>query len=164
MKARNPGLIMYLRSNSRARILTYKHSLPRRLLFLIDGAVIFAAIIFVYFLRFNFDLSTLLVGLALKQSLLVFGVYYAFEIIFRSYAGLKDHTAIKDIFKVLIASACSFAVLMLLTEIGRRIGWQLNLVIIPRSILVLHFVLASIMLSAIRVVFKFEDRPVLTFA
>ena len=154
MKAINPGLIEYLRSNSRVRILSNKHSLPRRLLFLMDGAAIFTAFLFAYFLRYNFDYSPILFGFALKQSLLSLIVYLAFEVIFRSFAGLENRTTIQDIFKVFISITCSIAVLVLITSLNSQLAWQFDFINIPRSILLIHYISVLILLSIFRMVFK----------
>lgn len=149
-------LMEYLRPSSGARILFNNLSLPRWLVFLFVGIAIFVTFIFAYFLRFNFSLA-IDFGLVLKQSLLVLGVYFGFEVIFRSFTGLKHHTTIKDIFKIIITTISSLAVLFLISIISRQSGryYVLN---IPLSILVIHYISINILLITFRIVIKFKDR------
>jgi FlaA1/EpsC-like NDP-sugar epimerase len=150
----NPGLIDYLRSSSRVQLSFNKRTLPLRYLFFFDGAVIFAAFAFSYLLRFNFESSQLLLGLALKQSLLVLVVYGLFEIIIRSFGGLSNSTRIKDILGVFISSTCSIAALFFITSIAESPGWLQDLITIPRSILLIHYISVLILLSLIRMLFR----------
>ena len=154
MSTPNPGLIDYLRSSSRVQLSFNERSLPMRYVFFFDGAVIFTAFVFSYLLRFNFESSQLLLGLALKQSLLVLVVYGLFETIIRSFGGLSNSTTIKDILAVFISSTCSLAALFFITTIAEPPGWLQDLINIPRSILLIHYISVLILLSLIRILFK----------
>ena len=146
----------YLRPSSGARILFNNLSLPRWLVFLFVGIAIFVTFIFAYILRFNFNLA-IGFGLALKQSLLVLGVYFGFEAIFRSFTGLKHHTTIRDIFKVIITTTSSLAVLFLISIISKQSG-RYYILNIPLSILLIHYISVNILLITLRIVIKFKDR------
>ena len=148
-------LMENLRPSSGARILFNNLSLPRWLVFLFVGIVIFVTFIFAYYLRFNFNL-TIGFRLVLNQSLLVLGVYFGFELIFRSFTGLKHHATIKDIFIVIITTTCSLAVLYLISIISRQSG-RYYILNIPLSILVIHYISVSILLVAFRIVIKSKD-------
>jgi len=154
MSTTNPGLIDYLRSSSRVQLSFNERTLPLRYLFFFDGAVIFAAFVFSYLLRFNFESSNLLLGLALKQSLLVLAVYGLFESIIRSFGGLSNSKTFKDILAVFISSTCSLAALFFITIIAEPPGWLQDLISIPRSVLVIHYISVFILLSLIRMLFK----------
>jgi len=149
-------LMKYLSPNSGARILFNNHSQPRWLVFLYVGIAILVTFIFAYYLRFNFNLA-IGFGLVLKQSLLVLGVYFCFEVIFRSFTGLKHLTTIKDIFKVLITTTSSLAVLFLISIISRQSG-RYYILSIPLSILLIHYISVNILLFTFRIVIKFKDR------
>lgn len=149
-------LVEYLRSSSGARILFTNRKLPRWLVFLFAGIAIFITFLFAYILRFNFNLA-IGFGLALKQSLLVLGVYFGFEAILRSFTGLKRHTTIMDIFKVVITTTSALAVLFLISFISRHVerNYILN---IPLSILLIHYISINILLITFRIVILFKDR------
>jgi len=154
MKAINPGLIEYMRSSSKVSLLVNKRSLPRRLVILFDALAIVAAFLFAYYLRFGFTPGSFILVVALKQSLLALIVYGAFEVLLRSFAGLENRTTIQDIFKVFISITCSIAVLLLITSLNSQLAWQFDLINIPRSILLIHYISVLILLSIFRMVFK----------
>lgn len=142
MKAINPGLTEYLRS------------IPRNLFFLLDAFAIVAAFLFAYFLRYSFNLDSFILILALKQSLLALLVYLAFEVLFRSFAGLANRTTIQDIFRVFISTTCSVAFLLLITFLGSKLEGQFDLINIPRSILLIHYFSVFVLWSVLRIAFK----------
>ena len=84
-------------------------------------------------------------------------VYLAFEVIFRSFAGLANRTTIQDILRVFISITCSIVVLMLITFLSSQLAWQFDLINIPRSILLIHYISVLILLSIFRIVFKAKD-------
>jgi len=154
MKAINPGLIEYLRSSSKLKFSFNKRSIPRSLIILIDAFAIVAAFLFAYYMRFSFNLDSFILVVALKQSLLALIVYLAFEVLFRSFAGLTNRTTIQDILRVFISTSCSVAVLMLITILSSHLAWQFELINIPRSILLIHYISVLILWSILRIVFK----------
>ena len=154
MKAINPGLIEYLRSSSKLKFSFNKRSIPRPLIILIDAFAIVAAFLFAYYMRFSFNLDSFILVVALKQSLLALIVYLTFEVLFRSFAGLTNRTTIQDILWVFISTTCSVAVLMLITFLSSQLAWQFELMIIPRSILLIHYISVLILWSILRIVFK----------
>jgi len=140
-----------------AQILFNNYSMPRWLVFLFYGSAIFVTFIFANILRFNFNHSSIYFGLAFKQSLIVLGVYFGFAMIFRSFSSLIHHTTIKDIFNVIITSTCSLAVLFLITIISRQYG-RYEILIIPLSILFIHYISINILLIGIRMLIKLNER------
>jgi hypothetical protein len=72
------------------------HSLPRWLVFLIDSGVVFSSFLIAYILRYNFEVYTFEISTALRQAILVVGVYAIFILLFQSYAGMIRHTTIRD--------------------------------------------------------------------
>ena len=93
------NLLKYFRPRTESRILFKNHSLSRWLVFLFIGIAIIVTFIFAYILRFSFNLA-LDFGLVLKQSLLVLGIYLGFELIIKSFTGLRYHRTIKDILRI----------------------------------------------------------------
>jgi len=137
----------------RARMVFKNYSLPRWMVFSFDIGAFFLTFLFSYLLRFNFEIGAFSVDMALKQSLLVIGVYSGFELIFRSFSGLIRHTTIRDIFNVLMVTTSALAILMVFTFGGRIFGWK-DVFVIPGSILVIHFVTLNAFLFISRISIK----------
>ena len=138
---------------AKARVIFHKYSLPRWMVFLVDGGTVFITFIFAYFLRFNFDLTAFDFGVVLRQSLIVLGAYCGFEIAFRSFAGLIRHTTIKDIFNVLIATTSSLLSLIFFIILSRRYGWN-EILNIPVSIILIHYISINALLFFFRILVK----------
>jgi len=136
-----------------ARGVFRKYSLPRWLIFLYDGWVIFFTFLISYLLRFNFEPAAVDFTIAIRQALIVTGVYYGFELIFRPFAGIIRHTTIRDVFNIIVATTSSLGLLLALTIISRRIG-SYEVINIPLSILLIHFVTANAFLLTTRIIIK----------
>jgi FlaA1/EpsC-like NDP-sugar epimerase len=129
------------------------HSLPRWMVLLIDMSVVFFSFLIAYILRYNFETTSIDVPLSLRQGLWVLCIYTFFMLIFRSYEGMIRHTTIRDTYKILIASFFSMAVLMPLTFLSRRYGWN-SVFNIPGSILIINSGCVIILLFLFRVFVK----------
>ena len=129
-----------------------KHSLPRWMVFAFDGSVVFITFLFAYVLRFNFVLEFPL-GTALRQGLVVVGVFSIFELIFRTFAGLIRHTTIKDIFNVLLTTTSALVVLLVITLAGKVSFWH-EAFNIPGSVLLIHYVTINAFLIISRISVK----------
>lgn len=151
MRKLSPFLYDYL--SSRARVFFRKHSLPRWMVFAFDGTAVFLTFLFSYLLRFNFVIEDFNLAMALKQSLLVVGVFSVSELVFRSYAGLIRHTTIQDIFNVLMTTTAAVAVLLIFTFVGGISSWR-EVFNIPGSILVIHCVTLNAFLIISRISVK----------
>lgn len=151
MRIKDPRSIEQLRS--KARSVFRNHSLPRWMVFLFDGCSVFFTFIISYFLRFNFEPEAIDFTLAFNQSLIAVGVYCGFELIFRPFVGLIRHTTIRDIFNVIISTTSSLLFLLTLTFISRRVGWY-NLLNIPLSITLIHYVTINALLFTARILIK----------
>ena len=139
--------------SQKSRAFFRKHSLPRWMVFAFDGGAVFLTFIFAYLLRFNFEVGPTIMGMALKQSLLVVAVYSVSEIIFRSFAGLIRHTTIRDIFNVLLATTSAFTVLLIFTLASSISNWK-EVFNVPGSILAIHFVTLNAFLFISRISVK----------
>jgi FlaA1/EpsC-like NDP-sugar epimerase len=137
----------------KSRNIFRKHSLPRWVVFAFDGCAVFLTFLFAYILRHNFVFGEFTLGLALRQSILVVAVYCGFELLFRSYAGLIRHTTIRDIFNVLLSTSSAMTVLMILAFIGSNTEWS-SVYILPKSILLIHFVTLNALLFISRISVK----------
>jgi FlaA1/EpsC-like NDP-sugar epimerase len=125
------------------------YSIPRGLVFALDNLAVFIVFLFAYVLRFNFILAELSPEIAVLQALLALWVYALFSILFRSYAGLIRHTTIVDMLNVFLSTSCSFAVLVILSLVCRKISWNAY-VVIPVSILIIHYFSITLLLFFVR--------------
>jgi FlaA1/EpsC-like NDP-sugar epimerase len=129
------------------------HSLPRWLVFLIDSGTVYFSFLIAYILRYNFEVYTFDIALALRQALIVLSVYAIFILVFQSYAGMIRHTTIRDTYKIVIANSCALAVLVFVTILTRNNDWS-KFFNIPISILVIHSGAVTILLFFFRVFIK----------
>lgn len=130
-----------------------KYSLPRGIIFLLDLAVVFLAFLAAGALRFNFDLEEIRIAEYTNQAFVSVAVYALFLIVFKSYRDLIRHTTLNDITNILKANTFAFVVLLLISGLGRSSGWRPAL-IIPYSILIIHYVLATAVHAVERIMVK----------
>ncbi len=130
-----------------------RYSVPRWLVFIQDSVTVFVTFLFAYLLRFNFVLSAYDINQAVYHALLTLFVYTSFSLVFKSFSGLIRHTTIKDIFRVVSCNTFSLAVLISISLLSRNYNWN-GILIIPISILVIHYGIISVILSLVRVLIK----------
>ena len=129
------------------------HSLPRWLVFFIDSGTVYFSFLIAYILRYNFEVTSFNIDLALRQGVFVLGVYAIFILIFKSYTGMLRHTTIRDTYKIVLANSCALAVLAFVTIMARNDVWS-KFFNIPISILVINSGAVTIMLFFFRVFIK----------
>jgi FlaA1/EpsC-like NDP-sugar epimerase len=139
--------------SQRARSFFRKHSLPRWMVFAFDSGAVFLTFIFSYVLRLNFELDGFRIGHAVNQALIVAGVYCGFTLVFRSFAGLIRHTTIRDIFNVLLTTTSAVLVLLAFSFVGGSSEWK-EVFILPKSVLVIHYVTINAFLFISRISVK----------
>jgi FlaA1/EpsC-like NDP-sugar epimerase len=129
------------------------HSLPRWLVFLIDSGVVFSSFLIAYILRYNFEVYTFEISTALRQAMLVVGVYAIFIFLFKSYAGMIRHTTIRDTYKIIASNFSAISVLFFVTIMSRINDWNV-IFNIPLSILLIHSGAVTVLLFFFRVFIK----------
>lgn len=130
-----------------------RHSVPRWAVFALDTGIVFVAFIIAYLLRFNFSMPEDREHLYIYQALLSTSVYALYSILFRSYSGLIRHTTLTDITLVFIVTTCSAVTLVGLSAVGSWSGWS-PMLVLPQSILLIHYVAVSLLLFAGRIAIK----------
>lgn len=130
-----------------------KHSMPRWMLFLHDSVAVFLTFLFAYLLRFNLAPGDFEINHAIIHALIALFVYTVFMLIFRSYAGLIRHTTLTDVSLVFVSASASAFVLVLFSSGEKQLNLNTHL-IIPVSILLIHFVLISVYLFFTRIFAK----------
>lgn len=138
---------------SKAKYYFSKHSLPRWLVFVFDGGGVFLTFLFSFLLRYNFDLQGLEAEIVFKQSFLASFVFCGFALIYRSFAGLIRHTTVRDIFNIILTTTSSVVFLILISLFGRYLEWN-EIIILPISILLIHYVSINAILFITRILIK----------
>jgi FlaA1/EpsC-like NDP-sugar epimerase len=148
---------MYLLSNGLIEQMQLKvnriyqqYSVPRAIVLVADTFAVVITFLFAYLLRFNFVLTDFEMEHAVHHALLALAIYTISFLLSRSYAGLLRYTTVADILKVFLSTSYSFFVLLLISFLTRWIYWEENLVI-PISILIIHYVLISVWLVFVRI-------------
>jgi FlaA1/EpsC-like NDP-sugar epimerase len=129
------------------------YSIPTWMVFAIDDIAVFICFIMAYLLRFNFVVADIPFFLSLYQALLTVIVYSSFSLIFHSCSGLLRHTTIIDVIKVFMATTFSFVVLFILSFFSRWFALS-NILNLPLSVIVIHYVLISVTLFSFRISIK----------
>lgn len=125
------------------------HSLPRWLVFVIDSGMVYFSFLIAYILRYNFEVYTFEISIALRQAFIVLFVYAVFILVFQSYAGMIRHTTVRDTYKIIIANFSALAILVLITVMSRSNEWN-PVFNIPLSILLIHSGAVTIVLFFFR--------------
>ena len=142
MKTKNPVLI------------DHQQSIPHRSMILYDSIVIVATFLLAYFLRYSSNLDSFIFVLALKQAFFAWIVYLVFELLFKPFGGHTIRSTFQTILWVLVSTTCSVVILMLITFLSSHLAWQIEILNMPRSILLIHYLLVFIMCSILRIGFR----------
>ena len=130
-----------------------RYSVPRWMVFGMDNISVFCVFLFAYLLRFNFSLADFEMKLAVHQALLALAIYMISSLLIGSYVGLLRYTTVEDIMKVVISSSYSFFLLLFISLFSRWVYSDENLVI-PVSILIIHYVTVTVLLIFVRINIK----------
>ncbi len=134
------------------------YSLPRWFVFFLDNLLVFSVFFLAYLLRFNFVLSDINFNLAIVHGIIALIIYASFQLIFKTYTGLIRHTTLTDISLIFVSTTTSALVLILLSFVTRILQAG-SYVIVPFSVILIHYGLATILLFlyriAIKLVFRF---------
>jgi FlaA1/EpsC-like NDP-sugar epimerase len=116
-------------------------------------AVVFFSFQIAYILRYNFEVGQIDIFSLYKQGFFVLVVYSLFMLIFKSYSGMIRHTTLKDTYKIIFTNFASLAVLIPVTLLSRKNGWNpvLN---VPLSIVFIHSGAVTVLLFFFRVFVK----------
>lgn len=105
--------------------------------------------LFSYLLRFNFDFARLneeLLTLHLAIAVVAYGIGF---FIFRPFAGIIRHSSIKDLEAIVFSTFMGLALTLSLYGLA-AVGSLVELVLIPLSILFIHFFVLTFLMTATR--------------
>lgn len=129
------------------------YSLPRWMVFIIDAVVVFLTFHLAFILRLNFHLESYPSLRVPERSLFSLAIYIIFALVFKSHYGLIRYTTIRDAINIARTTALTFIVLLVISVVSGQIS-PLSLLDIPISVLMIHFVTATVMLFGVRVLIK----------
>lgn len=127
--------------------------LSKWIILLYDIVAVGVAFVFAYIVRHNFIYKTIDPNMLEIQTLLVVGVYTTFFLITHSFSGIVRHTSWNDTFRIFRAGILSFTVIFLLTFYVQYTG-RVQILRIPYSIVLSHFLLTLLILVMTRVIVK----------
>jgi FlaA1/EpsC-like NDP-sugar epimerase len=146
-----PEIREWLRST--ASDIFHRYSLPRWMVFMHDTTAVFLTFLFAYLLRYNLIAASFPFENAIIHGLITLLVYTLFMLIFRSYAGLIRHTTLTDVSLVFISTSVSSIILVFWSLLGDFLKLDENL-IIPLSVILIHYVLITVFLFFMRISVK----------
>ena len=148
---------------SQASEFFHKYSVPRWMLFIHDTVAVFIAFLSAYLLGFNLVPAGFQMDQAIIHGLIALFVYTVFMLTFHSYAGLIRHTTLTDVSLVFVSTSAS-AMVLVLFSLGARYFKLSNNLVIPVSILLIHYVLITVYLFFMRIsvkmLFRFANHSV----
>lgn len=118
-----------------------------------DVVSVFVIFVFAYLLRYNFTPAEISIDVLLVHGLIVTAIYSIFSLVFRSYTGLIRHTTLTDISLIFVVTTVSAVTLVLLSLIERVFNPGIYL-LIPLSVILIHYVAITVFLFFIRIFIK----------
>lgn len=146
-----------LNYKERALSVFNSYSLPSWMVLLMDNISVIIIFFIAYILRFNFKISEINLDLAIVHGLIVLIIYFLFQLLFRSYTGLIRHTTLTDISLVFVSTTSSAFILLLISSVSRAFAVTSYLVV-PFSIILIHWGLITIFLFLYRMMIKLVFR------
>jgi len=137
----------------KAMSLFNKHPIPRWMIFMLDCVSVFLIFIFAYLLRYNLIAADFRLFDAIRQGIVVTGVFACFSLIFRSFSGLIRHTTVRDIFSIFLTNGVSLVTLVAISLISRQLGGGIYFTL-PISILLIHFLGVASFQFVVRIAIK----------
>ncbi|MBN1386958.1 MAG: polysaccharide biosynthesis protein [Bacteroidales bacterium] len=134
-----------------------RYNLPRWVVFVADNTLIFLLFLFSYLVRLNFASEEINILLSVVQGLIVTGVYVVFSLVFKSYAAILRHTTLTDVALLFVDTTTSLAVTVGISFIGRFFEWS-GYLMIPLSVILIHYVFVTVILFFIRLFVKIVFR------
>lgn len=129
-----------------------KRNIPRWIVLVIDIYIVLNSFVLAYLIRFNFSLSFDVNAFLYQLPVIFVSSVIAFLLI-GSYKGIVRHTGLRDSINVLKASSLILVFLALLVFFNEYFDFNEKFTI-PKTIIVIHFLLNVILLIASRFFFK----------
>lgn len=115
----------------------------------IDLSITILAFLFAYFLRFNFNWSALAHQPITFHLVQITALYLAGFLLFRPFSGIIRHSSIQDLERILWANVFGIGTSLLIYTISPWLGVE-KVLIIPQSILLIHFFIVTFLMTTMR--------------
>jgi len=119
---------------------------------LIDIGIVANAYVFAFILRLNFNLPAYSVWEMVSGGVFVLGIYLLAFLLLGSYRGVIRHSSYNE-FKLLIVACFAAFVILIVTDSVAKF-YDLKWFLIPRLVLVFHFLLTAMLIFTFRMVVK----------
>jgi len=129
-----------------------KRFLPRWFILIFDLAIVSVTFVIAFLLRFNLDFSQASSYLDISQFIIILPLYTIIYYLLKSYAGIIRHSSIKDASSIFLAQTLGFFVLIIFNIAGKKLTTPF--LIIPLSVICIHYALSSFILISSRVIIK----------
>lgn len=127
----------------------------RWLVLFIDLSVVLAAFQLAMVVRLNFDLTSIDLELAFQQGMVVVAFYLMGFLAFQSFSGVVRHSGVEDAVKIVKAAFLAVFGLVLTNLVAfKYFGTTNHALVVPVSVLAVHFGFATFLLVSSRFVFK----------
>ncbi len=125
----------------------------RWIVVLVDLSMVLQTFFLAYLIRFNFTLNFKGFPFVKQLPLIALVALFSFYVT-GSYKGVVRYTSVRDATRVIAASALLAFILSALVFFNLKYQWIAGLTI-PRSIIAIHFLLNTVLLTASRFVYKY---------
>ena len=130
-----------------------KRFLSSWIVFIFDIIIVSGSFVLAYFLRFNFNYRSIDPFEVQVQLGTITLIYFLSFLIIKSYIGIIRHTGLTDAFRILKATSFPL-VLLLVANVTFTVLGAYEFLVIPYSVLIIHFLLSLFLLVGSRVIVK----------
>ena len=132
---------------------TFKKYASKWLVLFVDVFLLCISFVLAYFIRYDFRLNLDYYQLTIQLPIIMIIGILSFHIV-GSYKGIVRHTTLRDAFTVLTALTIFTLIIYFLTLLNIVLGFTENFRI-PRSIIIINYLVSTLLLILSRFVFKF---------
>ena len=137
----------------RLKIYFLKRYLPRWFVLFFDLSIVLLTFLVAFILRFNFNLTEAESSLDVLQILVIIPIFLFSFILAKSFCGVLRHSTIEDITRIVYALGISSIILIVFSFIMRQCTICQKM-IIPYSVIIIQFAIASNILLTSRLIAK----------
>ncbi len=127
---------------------------PRWMVFLLDISVIYVSFWIAYIIRFNFDIREISFQNIFNQSVLIVPIFIISFILLKPYSGVIRHSGRKDLLIISFSLLIVLPFELVINFFGLILNFN-ELFIIPKSVIIIHFLLCMLFLASSRVIIRY---------
>ena len=140
----------------RQTILKYlsRQFLPRWMVFLLDISIIYVSFWVAYVIRCNFIIKEISFFEIFNESIIILPVFVLSFLYFKPFSGVIRHSGRKDVFIIFISLLSVLVFEICISHFGSLLNFP-NIFIIPKSVLIIHFLLSILLLASSRLIIRY---------